>query len=155
MQFRSMISYTTYDIFLISSGIIFHSCNNRGAMGKGFAKQVRDIFPKTYARYKCECRLHKLALGDVIWSIEGDGIVIANLIGQNGYGDDGLKRVSYEAIKKGFTETCIVAKETKTNIHMPKIGSGLGGGNWQTIEIIIKTISDAHEVHVFIHVFHS
>ena len=75
--------------------------------------------------------------------VEND-IVIANMIGQHGIKTFGYnKPIRYEAIEKCLEKVSIVCKNNNATIHMPRIGCGLAGGEWEKIEKMynkIKTI---------------
>lgn len=53
------------------------------------------------------------------------------------YGGSG-RYVNYAAIAKVFTEVFRQVRISKLPVHFPKIGAGLGGGNWDIIEAIIN-----------------
>jgi O-acetyl-ADP-ribose deacetylase (regulator of RNase III) len=57
---------------------------------------------------------------------------------QEFYGKDGKKYMSYEAFFSSFLRVADHYEES--TIVMPKIGAGLGGGDWNTIEDIINII---------------
>ena len=46
--------------------------------------------------------------------------------------------VRYEAIEKCLATVDDKAKELSASIHMPRIGCGLAGGNWDAIEPLIE-----------------
>ena len=130
----------------VTSGpaIIVHGCNAQGSMGAGFAKQVREIYPNAYKVYKNQ---NKINLGTCTFAKleECSGLVIANAVTQEYYGREKNKRYTdYSAVKSCFKE---IAKYASTNqikeIHFPKIGAVLGGGDWKIIsEIIDQQLCD-------------
>lgn len=150
-----MINYYYGDLFqkvdeLITGGdsiihFIIHGCNARGRMGSGFAKTLRDKFPGAYEEYIKEySKNHSLRVGSVVNYTHSTDLVISNAITQDFYGCDGSKYISYDAIDAAFTELDGIAKVLKTisgieevHFHFPKIGAGLGGGDWGVIESII------------------
>lgn len=122
----------------VKSGIIVHSCNAQQVMGSGFAKEFKAKYPSAFEKY---CRdLNKgYKLGDVSWG-GYDNVTLASLIGQEFYGrDSDTIYTSYDAINKGLDEVFRVAKSNNLSVSMPKLGSGLGGGDWSIIEAIIKS----------------
>ena len=135
-----MITYIKADLFTEPHPLIAHGCNAQGVMGAGVAKIIKNKFPQAFNRYKEECDEYKRykrtewILGNVI--LEG---TIANCITQEFYGIDTDRYVSYDAI-----DTCMLKLRTLIfyklipYIAMPKIGAGLGGGNWEVIEAIIN-----------------
>jgi O-acetyl-ADP-ribose deacetylase (regulator of RNase III) len=124
------------------NGILLHGCNMQGKMNSGVAKEVNKKFPYAYEKYKYDLN-HGFSLGSVSWWYGQPNIMknfaIASGITQEFYGTDGRRYVNYEAIYKVMHETFRVAYTAGMDVHMPKIGSGLGGGDWDIIETIIKT----------------
>ena len=68
------------------------------------------------------------------------GITVANMIAQRRYSKPGKPAIDYAAL-----ETCLrqVALRATCGVHMPRIGTGLAGGDWAIIEPIIeRTLCD-------------
>lgn len=135
------INYVKGNLLEAESGVIAHGCNAQGVMGSGVAKAVREKYPLAYEKYKLRCDLveHKqLLLGRVIWYEVNNQLHIANAITQLNFGSDGKQYVDYEAIQKSFTtiNSCMFNDDT---LHIPMIGAGLGGGDWEFISTIIET----------------
>ncbi len=45
--------------------------------------------------------------------------------------------IRYEAVESCLREVAIYSAENDFSVHMPRIGAGLAGGDWQKIESII------------------
>lgn len=145
---KMKIEYRKGDLFQTEIKTIVHGCNAQGVMGSGVAKIIRDKYPKAYDRYVAEYKIHNhLKLGHVIPVPCGDRIndpdnfkIIVNAITQDFYGRDGLRYVSYDAIAESMN---IINKFFEvygiSDIAMPQIGAGLGGGDWKVIEAIIES----------------
>lgn len=128
------IKYIQGDLFQTDIKHIMHGCNDQGVMGSGVAKIVRELHPAAYKHYLDQ----DLELGKVFYVPSNDKIII-NAVTQHRYGKDGRKYVSYDAVdlimkKVNYTLMLDDYKE----VAMPKIGSTLGGGNWNIIEKIIE-----------------
>ena len=119
--------------------VIVHSANNKGVMGSGVAKAIITKHPQVKQDYVLEYQRcsGSLTLGKVVLSWE-EGILIYTIIGQDGYGYDGLQYVDYNALKRGFRTINAAPQDWFKELAMPKIGAGLGGGDWKIIEKIIK-----------------
>jgi O-acetyl-ADP-ribose deacetylase (regulator of RNase III) len=65
---------------------------------------------------------------------------VSNIIGQHGIGvgSGGRPPIRYDALKKGFQATARWASIHGATVHMPRIGAGLAGGSWPSIEGFIK-----------------
>jgi O-acetyl-ADP-ribose deacetylase (regulator of RNase III) len=148
------------DILNIESGIIVHGCNNCGVMRSGLAKQVRYKYPEAYDEY---LRMFqgdglKIDLGEISHIQITKYKIIVNAITQDGFGYDGKKYVSYDAIELSFSHVVELASKIedeygkKLDIVFPKIGCGLGGGNWNIVEKIIdETVPDRFCKRLYIH----
>lgn len=138
--------------------IILHICNTRGLWGKGFVMAIsaRWITPK--AAYQA---WHKggfedwqdFELGAAQLVQVEDDVWVANIIGQEGIrGDDPhTPPIRYEAVRKGLSKVRNQADVKRASVHMPRIGCGLAGGEWDRIEVIIQEelIDNGIEVTVY------
>lgn len=128
---------------------IIHCCNNIGGWGSGFvlALSKRWGMPELMYRKWAQERPFELreSLGKIqVIPVEKD-IMVINVIGQEGIGPDkdGKPPVRYEAIKEGLekAQEFIEGYSKKTpSFHMPRMGAGLAGGDWDEIEKIIKEV---------------
>ena len=144
-----MIKYIKDNLFTTEANIIAHGCNMQGVMGAGIAKEIRFYYPKAYLEYKNQYENHGLELGLVIWARSKDKY-IANCITQKYYGYDGKVYVDYDAISKCMRKIHIYSKVApELSVAMPKIGAGLGGGDWNIIEKIINKEFKDKEVLVY------
>ena len=131
---------------------IIHGCNSQGVMGSGVALQIKETYPQAYTDYRELCQLLDPIdlLGRTKVSLQPDGKVIINAITQLNYGKDGRRYVSYDAIDdcmRGINDW--LPKNEICSISIPRIGAGLGGGNWKVIEQIISERLWFHEVTVW------
>ena len=137
------IIYKKGNLITASEHVIIHGCNNRGVMGAGVAMAIRRAFPDTYQAYKNSFKDFGLELGEIIWVYEIQKW-IGNCITQNGYGKDGKKYVSYDAIRECMrninhsSHLKDAHDNTLLSVAMPLIGAGLGGGDWNIISKIIE-----------------
>lgn len=141
----------------ITEGIIVHGCNCRGVMGSGVAKAVRDKYPGVYKNYRFEFENYGLKLGKIqanapktlfdfvvdrgayLCSELPAKLVVVNALTQETYGRDAnVQYVSYEALEQCFAAVRRLALNTGLPVYFPKIGAGLGGGDWRIIEGIIN-----------------
>lgn len=127
----------------VTEGIIVHGCNSLGIMGSGFAKEVKERFPKAFEEYEYYCNINSgdpaSLLGTVVWVPVTPSLYIANAITQLKFGT-GKRQVNYEAVYNAFENVAEKVKNTfngEMHVHYPMIGAGLGGGNWDIINEII------------------
>lgn len=128
---------------------IVHSGNNRGKMASGVAAAILNKFPQVKEDYLKAYSTYWVAstrwLGEVVISVtsyQGNIGYIYTIIGQDGYGYDGKKYVDYDALRRGFLsiKARVIQENPKATLSMPKIGAGLGGGDWLVISTIIKDV---------------
>jgi hypothetical protein len=93
------------------------------------------------------------ALGDVQFVSVADDLLVANLIGQHGIAGRGTTKppVRYDAIGTGLQTVRDRALCDGASVHMPRIGAGLAGGDWQRIEPIILAILVSADVAVTVY----
>lgn len=145
--------------------LIVHCCNSLGAWGAGFVVPLGKRYPKAKERYKKFIEENKgiSILGEVNEVKVADNIYVENLIGQSFLYKkaNGEIPCNYVAIETGFRN--IIRKwlsyyevfhneKQNFSIHMPRIGCGLAGGDWKTIEEIIqRTFVDIADVDVYVY----
>lgn len=122
--------------------MVVHICNNYGGWSAGFVLAVTKAFPQAEFAY----RQGSKRLGTVGYVPIGNGITICNMIAQT-------TKVDYAAL-----ETCLnrIAERIKMvdrgmTVHMPRIGCGLGGGDWSEVEPIIERTLIAAGIPVFVY----
>jgi O-acetyl-ADP-ribose deacetylase (regulator of RNase III) len=152
------ITYVVADAISSPTRTLAHGCNAQGRMGKGFAKLVRDRYPGSFDAYVKKHHESGLAPGDVVpW--KGPDRNILNCITQRYYGNDGRLYADYDAIR-----TCMRTIEKAARAHvarrdgifhdepvlgMPRIGTGLAGGDWNVIERILRDEISSIDVVVY------
>ena len=122
--------------------IVVHVCNDIGGWGRGFVTAISKRWPEPEKRYRAWHageQKHPFALGEAEFVQVGDGLWVANLIGQRDVKSiDGVPPVRYEAIRKGLQCAALEARRLGASIHMPRIGCGLAGGKWEVVGKIVE-----------------
>jgi len=131
--------------------VIAHSCNCFNTMGSGVALAIKKSFPEAYA---ADCRTvkgDKEKLGDMSIAVTDFGKVF-NLYGQYNYGKDGKQYTDYTALDSALFHMSgfLAFLDFEGSIGLPKIGAGIGGGDWGVIEEIIKDNLSRWEVNVYV-----
>lgn len=143
------IEYRKGNLLDVKAGVIAHGVNCQGVMGSGVALAIRQKYPKVFEVYASECRMWKehygssgVMLGQVqivpvnnAEVFEEDVLVVANCFTQDFFGTD-KRHVHYTATAICFQKLNRYC-ELYGRLNMPKIGAGLGGGNWQIIEALL------------------
>jgi O-acetyl-ADP-ribose deacetylase (regulator of RNase III) len=131
--------------------VIVHGCNAQGVMGSGIAKIIRDKYPEVYEDYKAHEAEHGLNLGDVLYTIINDNLVVCSAITQKFYGrDPNITYVDYLAVANSLNEIAKHAKGLDLEIHLPYIGGGLANGSRKKLLNIFEESLKGCEATLFI-----
>jgi O-acetyl-ADP-ribose deacetylase (regulator of RNase III) len=125
--------------------IIAHVCNDSGKWGKGFVVALSRRWPGPEARYRAWYKDRERAssgfkLGAVrfVGVKTIDTVWVANMIAQHGIRSaENPTPIRYGALSTALQHVAEFAKKNDASVCMPKIGSGLAGGDWGTIERLI------------------
>lgn len=126
------------NITSVTEGIIVQGCNAQGKMGSGAAKAIRDKWPQVFLPYHHFCTnivdaSKKSALGVVVLVEITPTLFIANGITQIFYGTDGKRYADLDAIRNVlYAVGTHSVNSGMLPIYLPKLGSGLGGLDWDT-----------------------
>lgn len=147
--------------------VIVHQANCHSTMGKGIAKDIREMFP---GAYQADCRYYPTSpeskLGKISYAIcphprFGTNVVVANLYGQLDYWKVGQPRdrvwTNYDAVYRGFEmlfdEPVSILVEDMgitPRIGIPfMMGCGLANGDWNEITRIVNEVSEARGFDVY------
>jgi len=133
--------------------IITHVCNDVGAWGKGFVLAISKRWPYPERAYRdlFDSRAYHAKLGFVQFIRVNPSTIVANMLAQHSFGDKDGPPIRYDAVRTCLEKVAAFAIKEKASIHMPRIGCGLAGGNWEEIEPIINEtlISRGLEVTVY------
>lgn len=134
--------------------IIVHVCNNIGAWGAGFVLAISKRWSEPEREYRSMSST-KRKLGNVQFVPVETDIVVANMIGQENIkaNDYGVPPVRYAAIKICLERVLSLAKSMNASIHMPRIGCGLAGGQWEIMEQVIIAASKNFDAKIFVYDF--
>ena len=119
--------------------IICHICNDIGAWGAGFVLALSNKWRYPEDRYRA---IPHYVLGTaMVLQVEPD-IFVANMIAQHGTRANtlGVPPVRYDALTQALESVNKVAVTIGATLHMPRIGCGLAGGEWDEVEAVIKDV---------------
>jgi O-acetyl-ADP-ribose deacetylase (regulator of RNase III) len=120
--------------------IIAHICNDIGGWGAGFVLCLSQRWSKPQEDYLEWFNSKKnFALGEVQFVNVQDDISVANMIAQENIEPlNGIPPIRYGALKECLEKVAEFALKNGSSVHMPRIGCGLAGGEWEKVESIIK-----------------
>ena len=146
--------------------IIAHICNDQGGWGRGFVLALDRRWPEPRQAYREWHRQSQEEWGDAQFQLGRlrfvrveDDVVVANMIAQHGirHSSKAPRAVQYDALVTclSYLGSCAhgnVLNPTLETIHMPRIGAGLGGGDWNVIESMIQAILvDTYTLDVYVY----
>ena len=144
-----MIHYVTGDATApIGSGkrIIVHLCNDAGKWGKGFVLALSKRWPQPEAEYRSS--LPKL--GSVQFTSVEPQLAVANVIALHGIrSPSNPQPIDMPSLMTGLLLVADRARVRGSTIHMPRIGAGLGGETWETMEAVINKAFVGIDVYVY------
>lgn len=155
--------------------IIAHGCNDEAKWGAGFVLAVSKKWPMAERAYRTWPKSHPnkpirreadgscFSLGSVQFvavesptgkpgheSYERPFLFVANMITQRGImAINGSPPVRYYAIAKALSIVATQARLFNASVHMPKVGCGLAGGDWDIVEYIIEQELEGIDVFVY------
>lgn len=137
------VKYVVGDIVALAEtgkyDAVIHGCNCFNTMGSGVAKALRDKWPQVYAVDNETTKGDIRKLGGFTVASAGCTLVV-NAYTQYSY-NPRVHPFEYSALSAFFTNFTKYYDDTaQGKLLMPKIGAGLGGGDWNVIEqILINT----------------
>lgn len=145
--------FTTTDT-LNETRIIIHICNDINRWGKGFVVPLGDRYPSAKSIYHSSASQSGYQeLGSISKSNINPSLTVINMVAQRGISKDrdtGEPPIRYYALRQCLQKIReLVALEFTTrtvSFHMPRIGCGLAGGDWN---IVSKIITEELVVHGF------
>jgi hypothetical protein len=144
-----------------SSVVVPHVCNNVNVFGGGFTAGISKHHPIVKENYHLlgnKARMGYVQYVEVMKdSTYNHKLIFANMIAQNGT----ISKNNYRPLNYGALVVCMMSvlsyinnnfdKDQKIQIHAPKFGSGLAGGNWNFIEELINDTWNNIPVFIYSH----
>jgi len=109
--------------------------------GGTFARALRDEYPVAQEQFRAWVGgdRDRLKLGAVHVAEVDQDLVVASLVAQRGYGQSQRPRLRYDALRTCLASLAPIALEFSAAVHMPRIGAGMAGGEWEVIAELIDT----------------
>lgn len=129
----------TGSLFDTTAPAIGHGVNTSGVMGAGVAALVRSRWPQLYPAYQAACHSGTLVPGGVFpWQTRGPGVrILYNLASQPKPG----RYARLDLIAKSGAATLAHAGALGFDrVAIPRIGAGIGGLDWPSVEAVLKTV---------------
>jgi len=142
----------TGNIVNVQEGVIAHVVNSWGLFGAGVAGAIRAKWPEAERRYQNwfsgRNRGISFKLGDVLF-VELDQNTgpthIAHMLAMNGVRTKTNKTpLDYRSLGICLDKVYEFCGKMNSTLHIPKIGSGLAGGDWHRISTILEIVQERH-----------
>lgn len=122
--------------------VIVHVVNDAGAWGAGFTASLDKHWPLARAHYRAWSRDGTMHLGGARIHVLSDGLHLAHLCAQRGLPHRNNPRpVDYDALRQALRTfhqaSAAHGVPAEATVHMPRIGTGYGGGRWAVVEGIV------------------
>lgn len=144
-----------------SSIIVPHVCNNVNVFGGGFTRELSIKYPIVKENYHMlGNNFLKFNLGYTqyveVLKHNDHSLVFANMIAQEStISKSNPRPLNYLALVKSmasvsnYIKQLSESKDDTVQIHCPKFGAGLAGGNWSFIEDLIEDIWYRHTIYIY------
>lgn len=123
-----------------------HGCTCTGSMDAGIGLTFKKRWPQMAQEYQTLCADNRFHLGDVFaWSDEV--VTIYNLAVQENW----KSRAQLAALKRALLHMVEIAPRAGVKrIGLPRLGTGLGGLDWQRVRSVLQEIGDSTEVELVV-----
>lgn len=145
-----MIHYVKMDIFESPAQVLVNTVNTVGVMGKGIAKQYKQLYPEMFREYQKFCEKGLLGIGK-LWIYKTDKKWIMNFPTKKHWRNP--SRVEY--IESGLEKFVKTYQEKGIrSISFPPLGCGNGGLDWDNVvkPLMEKYLKGLDDIEIFIHV---
>ena len=126
---------------IVKPALICHVCNSIGGWGRGFvlALSAKNKAPEIAYKKWYNDSPDTFILGSIQIIPFADNVWVANMIAQKGIRWEGkIPPIRYDALEQCLNSAYKYAKDKGLILHAPRLGAVLSGGDWLTIEAIIK-----------------
>lgn len=135
--------------------LIAHICNDAGAWGKGFKlalSQRWDAPKQAYRSWDMNRSSNDSQLGQIQVVDVGESIAVVNMLAQRWIAPiDNVPPIRYDALRSCLGHLAQQALARNASVHMPRIGSGQGGGQWSQVEPLLQQTLAAAGIEVFVY----
>ena len=128
IQMRRIGTYVQGDLFQSNAKVLINPVNVMGVMGKGLALEFKKRYPVMFEEYHILCENGQLKIGD-LWLYKASDKWVLNFPTKQHWREKSTLEIIETGLQKFVT---IYDQETITSIAFPKLGSGLGGLDWDT-----------------------
>lgn len=141
-----MISHEEGRLFDYTHKAYAHGVNTGGMMGAGIAVEFKNRFPGLFKAYREQCESGQLSPGE-LFLFNAPNALVFNLATQRPTG-----RAQRSYLRKSAGLLYVAARSQGiTDIHIPKIGCGLGGLEEEDLIDALNPFLNDSKHHIVIH----
>lgn len=138
----------------VGSKIIAHIVNDKTPnWGAGFPRSLKKKWPDVQKDFSNWAHTYRknFRLGEAYTSVLSDDLAIVHMVAQHGYGPSQEPRIRYAALNECLDKVASIASRRSATVHMPKIGTGQAGGNWDIIADLVDAILVSEDIGVTVY----
>lgn len=124
----------------------------RGWGGRGFAASLRSQRRDVHDQFASWAASTGTQLRTVHWAQAADGLQVASMVAQAGFGSDQKARLSLGALHRCLLTVGDRVSVSGGTVHMPLIGTGYGGVRWPVVRDLVLDDLCARGVAVTVYV---
>ncbi len=149
-----MLTYLTGDATEVAwcagNKIIAHVVNDAGGWGKGFVRAVSRRWPVAERAYRALTPAERV-LGRIQVVPVAPELWVANLVAQHGLRSrTNPCPLDYAALERCLQALALVAETKQASVHLPRLGAGLAGGDWEQIAAQLNATLHRRPVYVYL-----
>lgn len=144
-----MLLYVKQNIFESPAQVVVNAVNTVGVMGKGIAKQYKQLYPEMYKQYRYFCERDMLGIGK-LWLYKDETKWLLSFPTKKHWRNP--SKIEYiEAGLKKFVET--YEEKGIHSISFPQLGTGNGGLDWESeVKPLVEKYLKPLPIPVFVHI---
>jgi O-acetyl-ADP-ribose deacetylase (regulator of RNase III) len=140
------LKYIQGNLFGTERPVIAHSVNCCGAFGAGVAGQIARLYPDVRLAYFSKFKKEGWHLGEIqVVPHHQTGKIFVNMAMQEKFGSEGVF-IDYDACYLALKTLFRYCEMHWLDVAIPKVGAGLGGGDWNIIERRLLLALEKHNI---------
>jgi O-acetyl-ADP-ribose deacetylase (regulator of RNase III) len=144
-----MITYVDFSLFESPAQVLVNTVNTVGVMGKGIAKEFKNIYPEMFAEYQQLCEKGQLDIGQ-LWLYKTPHKWILNFPTKKHWRYPSKSEYIEAGLQK-FIQIYVDARIT--SISFPMLGCGNGELDWEAqVRPLMEWYLKELPIQIFIHV---
>ena len=143
-----MITYVVCDLLQSPARVLVNTVNTVGVMGKGIAKDFKQIYPDMFRQYQQICERHAFDIGD-LWLYKTTNKWVLNFPTKRHWRQPSQPEYIERGLSK-FVEMYHIYGIT--SVSFPLLGCGNGELDWETqVQPLMETYLRPLPITIFIH----